>query len=215
VARDWCITSPSPSHTLCPRRDFNFLPDQCVRDLGTNSEKPLTVMYEIPSGKINRNLKTMVPNFPWENNLVQCLPCIRVIVIVDFSRAGILAGFHTFASWCIALVVSSSIAQIRLKYCYIVSFGSKTSKVSLTCCKVEFSILFVFYHVSCKPVRIFWNDDTICSTRVPRVLSTTGWKARKPARSRQHALHSCRAGSIVISENPQGLATHMVGTLRC
>jgi len=28
--------------------------------------------------------------------------------------------------------------------------------------------------------------------------------------SRQHAWHSCRADCIVISENPQGLATHMV-----
>jgi len=66
------------------------------------------------------------------------------------------------------------------------------------------------YHVSCEPLRIFWNDDTTCSTRVPRVLSTTGWKSRNPARSRQHAWFSCRAGCIVISENPQGLATHMV-----
>jgi len=57
--------------------------------------------------------------------------------------------------------------------------------------------------------RIFWNDDTTCSTRVPRVLSTTGWKARNPALSRQHAWHSCRAGRI-ISENPRGIATHMV-----
>ena len=66
------------------------------------------------------------------------------------------------------------------------------------------------YHVSCEPLRIFWNDDTTCSTRVPRMLSTTGWKARNPARSRQHAWYSSRAGCIVFSENPQGLATHMV-----
>jgi len=63
------------------------------------------------------------------------------------------------------------------------------------------------YHVSCEPLRIFWNDDTTCPTRVPRVLSTTGWKARNPALSRQHAWHSCRAGCTVISENPQELAT--------
>jgi len=66
------------------------------------------------------------------------------------------------------------------------------------------------YHVSCEPLRIFWNDDTTCSTRVPCVLPITGWKYRNPARSRQHAWHSCRAGCIVISENPQGLETHMV-----
>jgi len=71
------------------------------------------------------------------------------------------------------------------------------------------------YHVSCEPLRIFWNDDTTCSTQVPRVLSTTGWKARNPARSRQHAWYSCRAGCIVISENPQGLATHMVQSDWC
>jgi len=71
------------------------------------------------------------------------------------------------------------------------------------------------YHVSCEPLRIFWNDDTTCSTRVPRVLSITGWIARNPARSRQHAWHSCRAGCIVISENPQGLATRMVLYLEC
>ena len=35
-------------------------------------------------------------------------------------------------------------------------------------------------------------------------------KTRNPARSRQHAWHSCRADCIVISENPQGLAAHMV-----
>jgi len=66
------------------------------------------------------------------------------------------------------------------------------------------------YHVSCEPLRIFWNDDTTCSTRVPRVLSTTGWKARNPARSRQHAWQPYRAGCIVFSENPQGLATHVL-----
>jgi len=66
------------------------------------------------------------------------------------------------------------------------------------------------YHVSCEPLRIFWNDDTTCPTRVPRVLSTTGWKARNPARSRQHSWYLCRAGCIAISENPRGLATHMV-----
>jgi len=70
--------------------------------------------------------------------------------------------------------------------------------------------LFLRCNVSCEPLRIFWNDYTTCSTQVPRVLSTTGWKARNPARSRQLAWHSCRAGCIVFSENPQGLATHMV-----
>jgi len=68
----------------------------------------------------------------------------------------------------------------------------------------------LLYHVSCEPLRIFWNDDTTCPTKVSRVLSTTSWKARNPARSKQHAWHSCRAGCNVISENPQGLATHMV-----
>jgi len=72
------------------------------------------------------------------------------------------------------------------------------------------TVTWAVYHVSCEPLRIFWNDDTTRSTRVPRVLSTTGWKARNPARSRQHAWHSCRAGYIVFSANPQGLATHMV-----
>jgi len=71
----------------------------------------------------------------------------------------------------------------------------------------------IMYHVSCEPLRIFWYDDTTCPTRVPRVLSTTGWKASNPAHSRQHAWHSRRAGCIVISENPQGLATHMVHLL--
>jgi len=66
------------------------------------------------------------------------------------------------------------------------------------------------YHVSCEPLRIFWNDDTTCSTRVPRVFSTTCCKARKPARSRQHAWHSCRAAT----ENPQGLATRMIRSVK-
>jgi len=66
------------------------------------------------------------------------------------------------------------------------------------------------YHVSCEPLRIFWNDDTTSSTLVPRVLPTTGWIPGFPASSGQHAWHSCRAGCIVFSENPQGLATHMV-----
>jgi len=42
------------------------------------------------------------------------------------------------------------------------------------------------------------------------VLPTTGWTPGFSACSGQHAWHSCRAGCIVISENPQGLATHMV-----
>jgi len=66
------------------------------------------------------------------------------------------------------------------------------------------------YHVSCEPLRIFWKDDTTCSTWVPCVLPTTGWIPGFSACSGQHAWHSCRAGCIVISENPQGLATHMV-----
>ena len=66
------------------------------------------------------------------------------------------------------------------------------------------------YHVSCEPLRIFWNDDTTCSTWVPCVLPTTGWIPGFSACSGQHAWHSCRAGCIVISESPQGLATHMV-----
>ena len=64
--------------------------------------------------------------------------------------------------------------------------------------------------MSCEPLKIFWNDDTTSSTRVPRVLSATGWKAMNSARSRQHTWYSCRAGCIVISENPQGLETRMV-----
>ena len=66
------------------------------------------------------------------------------------------------------------------------------------------------YHVSCEPLRIFWNDDTTCLTWVSRVLPTTGWIPGFSACSGQHAWHSCRAGCIVISENPQGLAIHMV-----
>jgi len=66
------------------------------------------------------------------------------------------------------------------------------------------------YHVSCEPLRIFWNDDTTCSTWVPCVLPTPGWIPGFSTCSGQHAWHSCRAGCIVISENSQGLATHMV-----
>jgi len=65
----------------------------------------------------------------------------------------------------------------------------------------------VLYHVSCEPLRIFWNDDTTCLTRV---LPSTGWIPVFSACSGQHAWYKCRAGCIVISENPQGLATHMV-----
>jgi len=67
-----------------------------------------------------------------------------------------------------------------------------------------------WYHESCEPLRIFWNDDTACSTWVSCVLPITGWIPGFSACSGQHAWHSCRAGRIVISENPQGLATHMV-----
>ena len=66
------------------------------------------------------------------------------------------------------------------------------------------------YHLSCEPLRIFWNYDTTCSTCVPCVLPTPGWIPGFSACSGQHAWHSCRAGCIFISENPQGLATHMV-----
>jgi len=65
------------------------------------------------------------------------------------------------------------------------------------------------YHVSCEPRRIFWNDDTTCSTWVSCVLPTTDWIPGFSACSGQHAWHSCRAGCIVISEDPQGLATHI------
>ena len=37
-----------------------------------------------------------------------------------------------------------------------------------------------------------------------------GWIPGFSACSGQHAWHSCRARCIVISQNPQGLATHMV-----
>ena len=73
-------------------------------------------------------------------------------------------------------------------------------------------IAISMYHVSCKPLRIFWDDDTTCATWVPCVLPTTGWIPGFSACSGQHAWHLCRAGCIVISENPQGFATHMVPT---
>ena len=68
----------------------------------------------------------------------------------------------------------------------------------------------LIYHVSCEPLKIFWNDDTTCSTWAPCVLPTTDWIPGFPACSGQEGWHSCRAGYIVIPENPQGLATHMV-----
>jgi len=52
-----------------------------------------------------------------------------------------------------------------------------------------------------------WRYNLL-DTSATRVIHYIGWKARNPAHSRQHAWHSCRAGCIVISENPQGLATH-------
>ena len=67
-----------------------------------------------------------------------------------------------------------------------------------------------YMYVSCGPLRIFWNNDTTSSTWVPRVSPTTGWIPGFSACGGQHAWHSCRAGCIVISENPQELATHMV-----
>ena len=45
------------------------------------------------------------------------------------------------------------------------------------------------------------------------MLPTTDWIPGFSACSGRHAWHSCRAGCIVISENPQGLATHMVRTI--
>jgi len=41
------------------------------------------------------------------------------------------------------------------------------------------------------------------------VLPTTGWIPGFSACSEHHAWHPYRAGCIVISENPQGLAIHM------
>jgi len=69
------------------------------------------------------------------------------------------------------------------------------------------------YHVSCEPMRIFWNDDTTCSTWVSCVLPTTGWIPGFSACSGQHAWHSCRAGCIVISENPGARNSHCFGNL--
>jgi len=68
----------------------------------------------------------------------------------------------------------------------------------------------VQYHASCEPLRIFWNDDTTCLTWEPCVLPTMSWIPSFSACSGQHAWHSCRARCIVFSDNPQGLATHMV-----
>jgi len=63
------------------------------------------------------------------------------------------------------------------------------------------------------PLRIFGNSDATRSTRVSCVLPThTVWTS---GRGRQHAWHPCRAGSIVISENPQGLVTHSVHWVSC
>ena len=45
---------------------------------------------------------------------------------------------------------------------------------------------------------------------MPCVLPNTGWIPGFSACSGQQAWHSCRAGCIGISENPQGLATHVV-----
>ena len=50
---------------------------------------------------------------------------------------------------------------------------------------------------------------------MPCVLPITDWIPGFLARSGQHAWLSCPAGCIAISENPHGLATHMVlGFLR-
>jgi len=70
-----------------------------------------------------------------------------------------------------------------------------------------------FYCPSCEFLRISRNDDTTCSTRVPCVLLlSTDWAARDSTRGRQHALHSCRAGGIVVPWDPQGLVTRSVHT---
>jgi len=68
------------------------------------------------------------------------------------------------------------------------------------------------YNVSCEPLRVFRKDDTTCSTWVQCMLPNTGWIRGFSTYSGRHAWHSCRASCIVISENPQGLATHMVLT---
>jgi len=68
----------------------------------------------------------------------------------------------------------------------------------------------VTYLVSCEPLRIFWNDDTTCSTWVTCLLPTAGLIPCFSACRGQNAWHSCRAGCFVISENPQGLATDKV-----
>jgi len=74
---------------------------------------------------------------------------------------------------------------------------------------IKMFLVYQKYHVSCEPLRIFWKDDTTCSTGVPCVLPTTGWIPGFSACSGKQAWHSCRAGCIVIPENPPGLATHM------
>jgi len=61
---------------------------------------------------------------------------------------------------------------------------------------------FLMYHVSYEPLRIFWQDDTTCSTLVPCVLPTAGWIPGFSGSGR-HAWHSCRGCCVVISENPQ------------
>ena len=92
----------------------------------------------------------------------------------------------------------------RLLVWLSLAFDTKTLLFEILERKVE------TYHVSCEPLTIFCNDDTTCSTWIPCVLPTTGGIPGFSACSGQHAWHSCRAGCIVISENPQGLATHMV-----
>ena len=66
------------------------------------------------------------------------------------------------------------------------------------------------YQRSFEPPRIFWNDTKTASTRLPRVLPNRGWRASVAGGIRQHAWHSCWAGSIVISGNPQGLVSRSV-----
>jgi len=54
------------------------------------------------------------------------------------------------------------------------------------------------------------HDNATTLTWVLCVSSTRGWKAWNSVRKRQHAWHSCRAGSIVTSNNIQGLVTRSV-----
>jgi len=84
---------------------------------------------------------------------------------------------------------------IHIQYLFRVWNGTKTGLLSTTWVASPWG----FSEMTIQPAR---HEFHACCP--------LGWKARNPARSRQHACHSCRAGCIVISENPQGLATHIV-----